>query len=225
MKKRGIGEFTEKVLKSGVVSWICLILVWQLISMRSSPDLLPSPFKTWEGFLDILKRGVLWDDIRVSMGRVLAGWSRGLAVAIPLGLLIGRFRIVRMLAEPVINFFRFVPAIGFLTLFLLWFGVGEESKVVLIMYATMFPVAINTIAGVQSIDPVKYQAAQSLGASSLQSFLTVTIPGAVPGMFTGIRLGLSGAIISIVGAEMLAANEGIATPPGSTTARIISSWA
>lgn len=202
-------KIVEKVLKSGIVTWICLLVIWQLASLYNSPDFLPSPYTTLKGFLEIARKGVLWDDIVISIQRVAIGWVRGLIIAIPLGLLIGRFNVVRWLVEPFINFFRFIPAMGFLTLFLMWFGVGEESKLVLIMYATIFPVIINTIAGVASINPVKYQAAQSLGANAWQSFYTVTIPGAIPGIFTGIRLGLSGAIISIVAAEMLAASEGI----------------
>lgn len=91
----------------------------------------------------------------------------------------------------------------------LWFGVGEESKLVLITYATVFPVIVNTAAGVSRVDPVKYQAASSLGASPLQTFFTVTVPASIPSIVTGVRLGLSGAIVSIVAAEMLAANEGI----------------
>ena len=91
----------------------------------------------------------------------------------------------------------------------MWFGVGEESKLILITYASIFPIIINTIAGVNTINPVKYQAAESLGANRFQSFITVTVPGAVPSILTGARLGLSTAIISIVGAEMLAANSGL----------------
>lgn len=199
----------KSILKSGVITWILLLVIWQIASKFNSSDFLPSPYLTLLGFIEIVKKGTLWADIKISMWRVGIGWIRGLVIAIPVGLLVGRSRIVRWLIEPFINFFRFVPAIGFLTLFLMWFGVGEESKLVLIMYATIFPVIINTIAGVAGIDPVKYQAAESLGAGPVQSFFTVTIPAAVPNMFTGIRLGLSGAIISIVSAEMLAASEGI----------------
>lgn len=199
----------EKILKSGLVTWLLLLGIWELAASMNSPDFLPSPYETLLGLVEIAKKGVLWEDIKISVQRVGIGWLRGLVIAVPVGLLIGRFRMVRWVIEPFVNFFRFVPAIGFLTLFLMWFGVGEESKLVLIMYATMFPVIINTIAGVAAIDPVKYQAARSLGANAVQTFFTVTIPGAVPGIFTGIRLGLSGAIISIVGAEMLAANEGL----------------
>ena len=191
--------------KSGVLTWVLLLLIWQTASAFMSSDFLPSPAATFQGFLDILQRGVLAEDILVSLRRVLIGWLRGVIIAVPLGLLIGQSQIFRWIFEPFINFFRFVPAIGFLTLFLMWFGVGEESKHVLIMYATIFPVVINTIAGVAAIDPVKYQAAKSLGTNPVQEFFTVTVPGAVPGIFTGVRLGLSGAIISIIAAEMLAA--------------------
>lgn len=207
--KKQILKFPQFLLKSGIVTWILLLILWQVASNFNSPDFLPSPGKTLQGLEEIFKKGLLWEDIVISMRRVAIGWLRGLVIAIPIGLLVGRFKIVRWLVEPFINFFRFVPAIGFLTLFLMWFGVGEESKLVLITYATIFPVTINTIAGVTGIDPVKYQAAQSLGASQLQVFFTVTIPGAIPNIFTGIRLGLSGAIISIVAAEMLAASEGL----------------
>lgn len=199
----------QKILQSGVITWLLILGIWQLASEFNSPDFLPSPLKTWDGLVEIASQGVLWEDIAISMKRVAIGWLRGILLAIPLGLVVGRFQIVKWILEPFINFFRFIPAIGFLTLFLMWFGVGEESKLVLIMYATIFPVIINTIAGVVAVDPVKYQAAESLGANRFQSFLSVTIPGAVPSIFTGVRLGLSGAIISIVAAEMLAASEGI----------------
>ncbi len=102
-----------------------------------------------------------------------------------------------------------MPAIGFLTLFLLWFGVGEQSKVALIFYATIFPVTINTIAGVRQVDPALIEASQTLGASRARIFLTVVVPAAVPNMFVGVRLGLSGAITAIVAAEMLAASSGL----------------
>lgn len=207
--RSGINPVVWKILKSGVISWIILFGVWIIAAKLNDPDFLPSPKATFEGFIEIVKSGVLWQDIKVSMIRVFFGWTRGLLFAIPVGLLIGQFKVVRAVIEPLISFFRFVPAIGFLTLFLMWFGVGEGSKLALITYAVVFPVVVNTIAGVAGIDPVKYQAAESLGATKLRTFFTVTVPGAVPGILTGVRLGLSGAIISIVAAEMLAANEGL----------------
>ena len=208
MKKR-ILKFLSLVGKSGIVSWIMLIAVWYIASIFNQPEFLPSPVRVVEGLKEIILNGVYWQDISISIKRVAIGWTRGILIAVPLGLLTGRFKGVRFIVEPFINFFRFVPAIGFLTLFLLWFGVGESSKYMLITYASAFPIMINTIAAVSRIDPVRYFAAESLGASKIQSFFTVTIPSAVPGIFTGIRLGLGSAIVSIVGAEMLAANSGL----------------
>ena len=203
---KGIIRFIEK---SGIVTWLLLVILWAIAARFTSPDFLPGPLRTFKGFVEIVRSGTLWEDLKISLMRIFLGWCRAILIAVPLGLLIGRFRMVRWLLEPLINFFRFIPAIGFLTLFLMWFGVGEESKLVLITYAAIFPIMINTIAGVSGIDEIKYQVAESLGASGIQSFLTVTIPGAVPSIFTGIRLGLSGSIIAIVAAEMLAAQSGI----------------
>ncbi len=199
----------KKLFEFGLVSWLMLFLIWIAASLVNGEDFLPSPRSTFLGLVEMASKGLLMTDIGISLKRVLIGWVRGLVIAIPTGLMVGRFNPIRTLLEPLINFFRFIPAIGFLTLFLMWFGVGEESKTALITYATVFPVIINTAAGVAGIDRIKYQAAESLGASKVQTFFTVTVPGAVPNIFTGMRLGLSGAITSIVAAEMLAANEGI----------------
>lgn len=97
------------------------------------------------------------------MSRMLNGWSTGVIIAVPLGLCIGHFKIFGNLIELVLNFFRFVPAIGFITLFLMWFGVGEESKVALIIYTVIFPVTINTIAGVRMVDKSLVEAAKTMG--------------------------------------------------------------
>ncbi len=207
--KKIVEKVTGLLETSGVISWIILLAVWSIAACFYSKDFLPNPIETLQGLQEIVTTGVYWEDIQISMQRVAIGWVRGIAIAVPIGLLVGRFRYIKILVEPLLNFFRFVPAIGFLTLFLMWFGVGEESKLVLITYATVFPVAINTIAGVSGIDSVKYQAAASLGASPIRAFFTVTVPGTIPSIFTGIRLGLSSAIISIAAAEMLAANSGL----------------
>lgn len=197
------------VAKRGLLAWVLLLVVWQIAATVMGGSFLPTPLKTLAGAQELIKSGTLQSDLLVSLFRILCGWLIGTIIAVPLGLVIGQFKIVRWLIEPLINFFRFVPAIGFLTLFLLWFGVGEVSKVALIIYATMFPIIINTISGVIAIDPLKIESAQSQGASKFQIFYSVVIPSSVPSIFTGVRLGLGGAIIAIVAAEMLAAQNGI----------------
>lgn len=205
-KKDSIGM---KIIKSGIIAWILLIVVWYIGSLFYTDDFLPGPLATVKGAASLVADGTLGKDIGVSLLRVLKGWLLGIAFAIPVGLIIGNFKIAGHIFEPLVNFFRFVPAIGFITLFLLWFGVGEASKVALIFYAVIFPVLVNTITGVRSVDPALVEASESMGAGKGRIFFTVILPSAIPNIFTGVRLGLSGAITCIVAAEMLAASEGI----------------
>jgi len=195
--------------EKGILTWIILFSIWGTASLAYTVDFLPSPYETIMGAKEIILDGTLIKFILISSKRVLSGWGLGILFAIPVGLLIGRIELLRRIFEPFIDFLRFIPAIGFLTLFLMWFGAGEESKIILIFYASVFVILINTIVGVLSIDKNRLQAARSLGASEFQILYSVLIPSAIPYIFTGIRLGLGGAFISIVAAEMLAAKEGI----------------
>ena len=197
------------ILKSGLITWLLLLAVWSFGAMFYTDDFLPGPFVTLKGMAGLISDGTLEKDIMFSLIRVLKGWILGLLFAVPAGLCVGYFKPAGYVLEPFLNFFRLIPAIGLITLFLLWFGVGESSKVSLIFYAVIFPVMVNTIAGVKSVDYSLIEAAQSMGAGRSKVFFTVIVPSAVPNIFTGVRLGLSGAIICIVAAEMLAASEGI----------------
>ncbi|MDR1943902.1 MAG: ABC transporter permease, partial [Synergistaceae bacterium] len=197
------------LLDSGVLSWAVLFAAWGVISLFYSPTFFPSPLETFNGARELIEDGTLLSFSLVSLYRVFKGWFIGSAVAVPIGILIGRSRIAKQAVEPLVDYFRFIPAIAYLTLFIMWFGVGEKSKVILIVYATSFTVIINTASGVLGIDPSRIQAARTLGTSELQILLYVILPECVPYIFTGVRLGLGGAFTSIIAAEMLAAKEGL----------------
>ncbi|MDR2093373.1 MAG: ABC transporter permease [Azoarcus sp.] len=197
------------VLKTGIATWLILIVVWGLIAPFYPPSFFPGPLQTLLGGKEILLDGTLARFSLISVERVLTGWFFGILIGAPLGMLIGRVRLLRQLIEPFVDFFRFIPAIAFLTLFIMWFGVGEKSKVILIMYATCFVVIINTASGVLGVSPDRVQAARTLGASEWQILRHVLIPECIPYVFTGIRLGLGSAFTAIVAAEMLAAKEGV----------------
>ncbi len=202
-------KFVIKITKIGIVTWVIFLIIWSIAAHFNTPDYLPNAVVTVKGAKQIVLNGVLIQDILVSLKRILKGWGLGILVSVPLGLLIGRFTPVSWIFEPFVNFFRFIPAIGFITLFLMWFGVDELSKTVLIFYATIFPILVNTIAAVHAIDYSLIEAAETMSASQVRVFFTVIVPSSVPGIFTGIRLGLGTAITSIVAAEMLAASEGV----------------
>ncbi|MEH7481884.1 ABC transporter permease [Neobacillus drentensis] len=197
------------VIKSGVIGWILVLSIWSIAAAFSDPQFLPSPLVVWQGAIDLSKDGSLFKYMGASFLRVIIGWTLGNVVAIPIGLLIGRFSTLRVVLDPIINFIRFIPPLAFITLFMLWFGIGEQSKIFLIMYATFFIVIINTITGVLFVEEDKIRSARSMGASEVQIMFHVIIPASLPYIFTGAKLAMGSSFTAIVGAEMVAANEGI----------------
>ncbi|MDQ6419757.1 ABC transporter permease [Paenibacillus sp. LHD-117] len=189
--------------------WIAGLGLWQLLALLYGPEILPGPVYTAKGGYELLSDGTLLQYIGISSYRVLLGWTLGSLVAIPVGLIIGKVSAVRIVAEPFLNFIRFIPPIAFITLFLVWFGIGETSKIMLILYATFFIVVLNTLTGVLSVEEDKIRSARSMGASEWQIVLHVIIPATVPFMFTGIRLAMGTSFMAIIGAEMIASNEGV----------------
>lgn len=197
------------LLNSGIITWTLLVILWWVLSLFQEDILLPGPLKTLMGSLEIIRDGTLIKFAGISFMRVLVGWSAGCIVGIPLGVLIGRIHVIRKLFEPFLNFFRFVPGLALITLFLMWFGVGEGAKIVIIFYGTTFSVAVNVIAGIISMDNSRIYAASILGAKPADVLFSVIWPSVIPYAFTGARLGLGGAFGSIVAAEMVAAKDGI----------------
>jgi NitT/TauT family transport system permease protein len=191
-------------------SVVVFIAGWEYASRNFvDPLFLPTPTAVVAGAGEMLADGTLITSVLVSLARILAGWLTGSAIAIPIGLLVGSSKTARAVVDPFIHFFRFVPAIALVTLFIVWFGVGEASKVLLIAYATAFTVMVNTASGVGAIPVDKLDAARCLGASSHQVFRHVVIPAAVPSMYVGMRLALASSFLVIVAAEMLAAESGL----------------
>ena len=189
---------------------VLLVILWQLASGPViDPFLLPPPSAVAAGIAELWADGTLQESIVVSMGRILAGWLVGSLLAIPVGLAVGYSRLARQVIDPFIHFFRFIPAISLITLFILWLGVGEVSKIGLIAYAAGFIVLVNTATGVGAIPPDKLHAARILGAGRRQVFLSVVTPAAVPYIFVGMRLAMATAFVVIVGAEIIAANSGL----------------
>jgi NitT/TauT family transport system permease protein len=186
------------------------LLVWTVLAwLVGKPAFLPSPAKTLEGAIELIRDGTLQADIAISLARILAGFVLGTLIGVPLGLLMGGSRFVRSFMDPFVEFFRFIPPIAFVTLSVIWFGLGETSKVVLIVYTTLFMVAINTMIGVLSIDPDKQFAALCLGASRRQVFFYVVIPAAVPSIVTGMKIAMGNSFMTVVSAEMVAARSGV----------------
>jgi NitT/TauT family transport system permease protein len=185
------------------------IIVWQVLSLRYQPLFLPSPRLTLQAVGELWDDGTLLQSIGASLARIMAGWSLGLVIGIPVGIVMGYFSFVRRLLDPYIEFFRFIPPIAFVTLAVIWLGPGEASKVALILYTTIFIVVINTIAGVLSVSELRLRAAASLGAGRVQTLLTVIFPSTIPYMVTGARIAMGNSFLTIVSAEIVAAQVGL----------------
>jgi NitT/TauT family transport system permease protein len=185
------------------------ILVWEILSRGTTPLFLPSPLLALEGAVELWQDGTLVTSILASSARILVGWGLGLVVGIPLGILMGHFKIIRQFFDPYIEFFRFIPPIAFVTLAVIWLGPGEQSKVALIFYTTVFIVTLNSIAGVLAVPEIRLRAAASLGAGPMAVLMSVIVPSTVPYMVTGARLAMGNSFLTIVSAEIVAAREGL----------------
>jgi NitT/TauT family transport system permease protein len=208
-KTRGaaVGRLRTPVLYA--VSIAIGLAVWQLVAMRYGSSLVASPADTAVAAKDLAVDGTLLNSVIASSRRILIGWGLGLVVGAPIGLLMGRIRVIRQLLDPYIEFFRFIPPIAFVTLAVVWLGIGESSKVVLIFYTSVFVVTLNTIAGVLSINESKLRAAASLGANRWQVLRSIVLPATVPHIVTGARLAMGNRFLTIVSAEIVAADVGL----------------
>jgi taurine transport system permease protein len=211
VEPRRPGAMAERLRSIGlfVVSIVAGVAVWQLLAMRYGPALVASPGQTVTAARELAADGTLTNSVIASSRRILIGWGLGLVVGVPVGLLMGQVPIIRRLLDPYIEFFRFIPPVAFVTLAVVWLGIGEASKVVLIFYTAVFIVTLNTIAGVLSVNENKVRAAASLGAGRWQIMRTVILPSTVPHIVTGARLAMGNSFLTIVSAEIVAAQVGL----------------
>jgi NitT/TauT family transport system permease protein len=187
-----------------------MIVLWQIVATTFfKPQFFPPPLQVLAAAQEMVVSGELFEDIGISMQRIVTGFLIGSAIAAPLGLLMGSIPIVRAIFDPYAQFFRFVPSLAWLTPVVLWFGIGEISKVLIIIYTTVFIVLINTMVGVSQIAPNKLRAAACLGATPFKAFVHVTLPAALPFTLTGMRLAMGNSFATVVAAEMIAADSGL----------------
>jgi NitT/TauT family transport system permease protein len=190
---------------------VLLAAVWEILPRTQvvDPTFLPPLSEVLASWYDLLRSGELAEHAQASLIRSLAGFGLAIAGAIPLGLLIGWYRPVADFLNPVLELFRNTAALALLPAFVLLLGLGETSKISIILYACAWPILLNTIAGVKSVDPLLIKSARSMGLRPFRLFQKVILPAAVPTIFTGIRLAGAYSILVLVAAEMVGAKAGL----------------
>lgn len=188
-----------------------LLVVWQAVVGLGgmNPLFLPSPASVLVTGWELMRSGQLPWAILVSLNRIVQGFVYGSLAGIALGLLAGAIRWVDDVIDPWVAAIYPIPKSALFPLFLLWFGLGDSSKIVTISVGVLFLVLINTVTGVKSINPLLLKAAQDLGATRAQVFVKVILPGALPNIFTGLRLGIGMALILVFITEIEATKAGL----------------
>jgi NitT/TauT family transport system permease protein/taurine transport system permease protein len=186
------------------------LIVWHLLSTYAvNPHLIPPPSAVARAAGVMVRTGEIFRHAAASLGRILVGFLLGSAIAIVLGVLMGRIRVVNELSDPIIEVLRYLSPTAMIPIAVIWFGIGETSKYFLIFWGTFFFVLINTIAGTVRTPVARQRAARCLGANELEIFLFVIIPSAIPYIVTGMRVAMAASFMSIIPAEMLAADSGL----------------
>lgn len=173
------------------------------------PLFLPSPVAVVHRFVQWISQGDLLDDVRISVLRVLAGFALSAVMAVPLGLLIGAYRPVRAFCEPLLEFARYLPAVAFIPMVLLWIGIGEGSKIAVIWIGTFFQMVIMLSEDVARVPMPQIEAARTLGAADHEVVGRVLLRSALPAMFDTLRITWGWAWTYLVVAELVAANSGL----------------
>lgn len=207
---RSIGRFAWRAFKPTFVIALFLLL-WQIAPTIGLVDevFLPPFSVVAHAFADLVASGEMWTHISASLNRSMVGYSIALLVAIPVGIAIAWYKPVADFLNPILELFRNTAALALLPVFLLILGIGETSKIALVVYASFFPILLNTITGVRTVDPLLIKSAASLGFSPLRLFQKVVLPAALPSVFTGLRMAAAYSILVLLAAEMFGAKAGL----------------
>ncbi|MGC5014943.1 ABC transporter permease [Streptosporangium sp. DT93] len=208
--------------RTSAVSWLGLLLrrtsaitllagIWEVLPRAGlvDPVFVPPLSQVLVAWYDLLVSGQLVEHFQASLIRSVSGFVLAILVAVPVGLAIGRYRPVADFLSPVLELFRNTSAVALLPVFILVLGLGEPSKIVFVFYACSWPILLNTVSGVRTVEPLLIKSARSMGLGSLRLFQKVILPAAVPTIFTGIRLAGATSILVLLFAEMVGAKAGL----------------
>lgn len=191
--------------------WVILVALWAGIAQSGlvNPSLMPTPVQVALKFKELLFSGRLLLDMLMSTQRVFFGVICGIALAVPVGFLIGWYKDARTFLDPLINFFRALPPIALIPLVIVYFGIDEPAKIIILFYASFFAGVIVMYEGVAQISPIFIKVARTLGATEWEIFAKVIVPLTTPHILTALRVALGVAWATLVASELVAAQQGL----------------
>jgi NitT/TauT family transport system permease protein len=210
IKRQSFYERHEGLILGGAAV-LLVIAVWEYVWINEwiSPLFFSGPSAIVKQFWYLLTEGTLWTDILFSGKNFIVGLSLATVSGVVIGVLIGWYRRVRMIFDPFLNALYATPRIAMVPMIIIWFGTEWKSKVFVVFISSFFPILVNTVAGIRSLDPDLLRAARAFCASDWQIFKTVAIPGSVPFILTGIRQGVFLGLIGVVVGEMFGGSQGV----------------
>jgi NitT/TauT family transport system permease protein len=198
----------ERILPAVTVIAL-LIAIWWLVVVVTHSAIFPTPWQVVMGTLELARDGTLWDDIGASLMRVAVGFLLAVGIAVPLGLWMGWVKGAFSTLNPIFQILRPISPIAWIPIAILWFGVGDASPIFLIFMSSVFPMVVQTTAGVHTIERRYLRAADNFGVSRYTLFTRVIIPAVLPQIIVGMRIGLGVAWLVVVAAEMIALRSGL----------------
>jgi len=211
--KRNFGSSVQKLARP-LLAWVVpalLIAIWQISSSLGlvADNVLPSPLKVAAAGWDIAQSGALLENIEVSFLRALAGLVVGGSIGFALGIANGVSKFSEVMTDSTLQMVRNIPHLSLIPLVILWFGIGEEAKLFLVSLGVFFPIYINTLHGIRTIDPQLIEMGKSYGMTNAQLFRMIILPGALPSILVGLRFALGVMWLTLIVAETIAAQSGI----------------
>jgi NitT/TauT family transport system permease protein len=195
----------------GITGFVVVVAVWELICDTGlvGPLFLTPPSQIATGGYDYLKTPSAWNDLKVSGETFAVGYGASIAFGIPMGLLMGWYRVLRELLDPLVTFAYSMPHVALMPLLIIWLGIGTLPRAALIFLMCAFTILVNTVSGVKGIDRTLINVARSFSASDWKIFRTIVLPGSVPSIIAGLRLGVGRGVIGVVVAELVASTAGV----------------
>jgi NitT/TauT family transport system permease protein len=196
-------------LRRGALSLLVLATLYEAVARSGyfAPALMPTLGTVAQTLFDSIRDGSILVHAGVTLYRVVAGFALAVFIGLPLGVMMGRFRAVENFVLPLTSALMPIPSLAWVPVFILWFGLGDTVTILIVFYAALFPMLLNTWTGVRAVNPIWLRAAGAMGAKEHALFWKVIIPGASPFIIAGLRQSFLRAWIAVIGAEMLAASD------------------